>query len=139
MALIADVPGAANAEVTAAILHRLETLSAHYAQGSDPEAIVRFLFWPEITTTGEGIDQVYRGIDAVLPLAREFSGAMGRDVTWTLNDPVIASGDLAYCLAQVTCRYADREAVSYRALYVWQRRGDDWKVLNEMLCLGTTD
>jgi ketosteroid isomerase-like protein len=117
---------------------RYRELSTKMANGVSAEDLMEFLYWPDVVVAGEGLGQVYRGVDALLPLAREFVKQMGSDCLWTAIDPIISSGDLASSVAQVTCRYGGEQPdANYCALYVWQRRGEQWKVVHEQLCVGT--
>jgi len=124
-------------EVDRALMDRLAHLRQLFARNAGAEEVLQFLCWPEFVTTAEGAGKVLRGLDEVLPAAKEIMQAMGTDCTWTVTDPIISSGDLASMFTQITCHYADvRPLSTYCVLYVWQRRGDDWKVIHEMVCQG---
>jgi len=124
-------------DVAALILSRYAGMSALFAQQASPEEVYDYLYWPELVTTGEGLPCVFRGKENLMPTVAEFMAAMGTDCVWTSVDPIIVSGNLASSLMQVSCRYPDAPTVDYRAIYVWQKRGETWKVIHEMLCLGT--
>lgn len=114
----------------------LATAEGFFAADSGADVIVPFLYWPEVVGIVEGVPKVFRGVAEVLVFAHEFIPAMGRDVVFEITDPVILSGDLASTQVRITCRHAGGTDEIYRALYVWQRRGDAWKVIHEIVCAG---
>ena len=133
------MPGVAPEDVTAVILQRFDAASRMFARGQGADDLVASVYWPEVLAVAEGVPNILRGMDDLLPFAREFVPQLGRDVTFSVDDPILASGDLASCLAQVRCRHQDRPDEVHRVLYIWQRRGDEWRVVQEMLCAGPID
>lgn len=119
--------------VAAEMRKRFSAISEMYARGTDADELVGYLNWPDSIVVGEGTP-LLRNRDELLPIARPFVVDMGRDVEFSICAPVLAAGNLASCLALITCRYPDRPAVRYYALYNWQQRGGEWKVVREMLC-----
>jgi hypothetical protein len=126
----------ANAEFMVELEARLLNLRALFARGASAEEILPLLYWPDVVAAGEGLGQIYRGIPNLLPLAGEYVASMGRDCTWTLTDPVVSSDTVASTMLKINCHYDDGRAdANYYALYVWERRGDEWKVAQEFLCV----
>ena len=134
----ASVQSGNRSEAESVLQERFGRLSTMMAKGASAEELLEFLYWPEVVIAGEGLGKAYRGLEDLLPLAREYVAQMGKDCTWTLSDPIVSSGDVASSYVQVTCRYGgEKPDANYCALYVWQRRGSDWKVIHEQLCVGT--
>jgi hypothetical protein len=127
------------AEVCAQLDEKLRQLEAMMRENVATDEIARFLYWPEIVVANEGVEKVYRTFPEFLEMfADVVDSELSRDASWTSIDPVLASGDLAVALYQVTFRFPDgREDLHSRALYTWQRRGDEWKVAMEMAGAGT--
>ena len=61
---------------------------------------------------------------------------MGRDVKFAVSGPIVRSGDLAWCLTEMTCRHQGKPDDVYRVSYNWQRRGGEWKSICEMMGVG---
>jgi hypothetical protein len=127
-------PGAISEEANSAILQRLESASEMLARGAGADLIIASAYWPEIVAIAEGNPTIFRGMDEFLPFAREFVPQLGRNVEFAVNDPIVASGDLASSVVQATCRHHDRPDEVFRLIYVWQRRGNEWKIVQEMMC-----
>ena len=124
--------------VEAIILERYQALEAMMAIGSPPEKIAHFLYWPDVVVAGEGLGRVYRGLDDLSPMfTAVVSQELSKDCSWTMTDSMIHSGNVAAVFTQVTSRYgAEKPDANFCALYVWEKRGSDWKVAREQVCNG---
>nr|WP_087575068.1 hypothetical protein [Sphingomonas sp. CDS-1] len=129
-----DMTGVASEEIVTAITQRLQVAEEMFAQGRGADDIVSFIYWPEIVGIIEGVATVFRGVDMLLPFAREFVPSLGRNVTIKMTDPIISSGDIASSHVQIAAENEDGSGGVYHALYIWQRRDDDWKIVHEMVC-----
>ena len=139
-----DLPPTQRADTTAghavraALAKRLTRLEAMTRQGVAPEQIAAFLYWPDIVVAGEGLGRVYRGLDDLLPMFCDVvTHQLSRDCSWTITDDVVHSGDVAATFLQVSSRYGEGQPdAHFCALYVWERRQGDWKVVREQVSLG---
>ena len=134
-----DMACVAPDDVVANIAERLRIAEEMFADGRGADAIVPFIYWPEIVAILERVPTVFRGIDMLLPFAREFVPSLGRNVTIELTDPILNSGDLVSSHVQIKAENGDESAAVYHALYIWQRRGGDWKIVHEMVCSAVTE
>ncbi len=138
MANIAEgMPGIAPLEVAEQIWQRFETFTSMIAEGTTADDIAAMFVWPEICVLAEGSPALFRGMDEVLPFAREVFAQVGRDVVFGPSSPIISSGDLAWCLAQLTCRFPDKLDETYRISYTWQRRDGEWRAICEVMGNGS--
>lgn len=132
------MPGIHSAETVADISKRLAAVSVMFAEGASADDIVAYMNWPEVIIGSEG-SPIRHGVDELMPSARDFVSLMGTDVIFELVGPILASGDLASSMVAVRCNYPDRPPMVSNALYVWERRGTEWKVVREMLCSPPAD
>lgn len=121
----------------AEIIHDiLDQASAMFASEKHADEIVDYLYWPEIIAVLEGDPTIFRGTRELLPFARQFVPQLGRNVDFHIDDPITISADMASAVVKVISHYEDKSDEINYALYVWQRREDDWKIIQEMLCVG---
>ena len=121
-------PGALNAGVEA----RYRLLEKLFAAGASAEAVYKELYWPEIVATGQGESKVYRGPAEMTPLLGEYLKAMGRNCRYSVADPAVQDGNLSVVWTQLSCTYGQgKPDLNLRVLYVWQRRGEQWRVIRE--------
>jgi len=127
-----------NAAIVAALTDRYEKLSEMMAQATPPADIARFLYWPEIVVAGEGLGRVYRGLDDLMPMfVAVVSTELSSNCSWTVTDPFVTSESVAAAFTQVTSHFGGTKPdTNYCALYVWEKRGTDWKVIREQVCNG---
>lgn len=126
-------------DIAAVITRRFDAISAKFAAGTDADEILPFMNWPDAVVVSPSYPNQFNGSAELLPGAREYVIAMGRDVTFEITAPVLAGGDTATVVARITCRHEDRDDdVSY-ALYVWNRRGGEWKVAREAVVPATSE
>ncbi|HEV2598876.1 hypothetical protein [Sphingopyxis sp.] len=129
---IEDAPiGTASEDVVGAITRKYAEVSAMFAAGRSGDEILQVLNWPDGIVTLPMPPYLFRGTAELLPTAREFATSMGRNVTFELQGAVLGAGDLAAATVLVTSHHDDRAADANYVLYVWQRRGEEWKVIRE--------
>lgn len=119
--------------VDAEIHGRLEVVSGLFARKASADEIVTYMCWPEVVIASDA-SPIRHGIDELLPSAREFVAGMGHDVVFEVIGSIVSSDQSASCLAYVKCLHEGQETSVSTALYVWERRDDDWKVIREMVC-----
>ncbi len=130
--------GRASTDAAATVTRLLQELSALIARKATAQEVLTHLYWPDVVVAGEGFGQAVHGVENLRPLAVEYLQQMGTDCSFVPSEPVLVSGDLASSFVQVTCRYHGAQPdAHYCALYVWQRRGADWKVAHEQVCQGS--
>jgi hypothetical protein len=116
---------------------RLKEFSALMREDDPAPRILQRLYWPDIVVTGEGFGRIIRGREELLPVLSEYVGVMGRDCVWTLVEPAIVTSDMVSMFIQIECRHGAAAPPDYFcALYVWLRRGEEWKVIHEQACVG---
>ena len=118
------------------IVKKMTSVSHMVNSGQTANDIFQFLCWPDMATVSEGAPTVSRGTEAVVALVHEYLQGMGQNVVFEVKGPVTSSADLAYCLAQITARHEGKPDEVYRLLAIWQRRGGEWKMVQEMLGAG---
>ena len=126
----------AHQSAEAAIKAKYAEFAQILADGGDALTLAEAMYWPEVVVTGEGIDKVYHHLSEMVEIAEDFGELLGRNASWTLAEPLLVSGDLASAYTQLRCTYDDKPPYTLRILYVWHRRGGQWKVAHEMLCAG---
>lgn len=126
------------APLNAGVEARYRLLEKLFASGASADAVYKELYWPEIVATGQGEPKVYRGPAEMKPLLGQYLQEMGRACKYSVFDPAVQDGDLAVVWTQLTCNYGQaKPAMNLRVLYVWQRRGQDWRVIREAWSDGT--
>jgi ketosteroid isomerase-like protein len=131
-----QVQSRAQADVLLHLQARLGELSVLMTRDDAAELIVDSLYWPDIVVTGEGFGRIIRGREELLPVLSEYVGVMGRDCTWTMVEPAVVTDDMVSMFIQVECRQGDAQSSDYFCpLYVWLRRGGEWKVIHEQACV----
>ena len=126
-----------HADVLVHLQARLSELSVLMTRDDAADVIVDSLYWPEIVVTGEGFGRIILGRAELLPVLSEYVGVMGRDCTWTMVEPAVVTEDTVSMFLQIECRRGDAQPSDYFcALYVWLRRGSEWKVIHEQACVG---
>ena len=80
----ASVQSGNRSEAESVLQERFGRLSTMMAKGASAEELLEFLYWPEVVIAGEGLGKAYRGLEDLLPLAREYVAQMGKDCIPTL-------------------------------------------------------
>jgi ketosteroid isomerase-like protein len=124
--------------VQAELEHRLAQLEDMTRRAVPPEDIAHFLYWPDVVVAGEGLERAYHSLPDMLPMFCDVvSNQLSRDCSWRITHDLVHSGDVAATFLQVTSRYGEGQPdANFCALYVWERRQGDWKVIREQVSLG---
>jgi ketosteroid isomerase-like protein len=124
------------AAVKAAVRAHLDETSSLMAKGAAPAAIVDQAYWPDAMTVMEGVPAAVRGKEQLTGImAASTKEGVGMNCTFTLEEPVTLSGDIATAFSAAICGESDK-AMKLRTLYVWQNRDGDWKIIREMIATG---
>lgn len=131
-------PLAAKTSARAEISAKLASLEAAMARGDAADRIVELIYWPDAVAGMEGIPEPMRGY-AQLAEVMKAAVPEGKGVICKLAlvGPVTVSGTLATAYGNNSCQGAtpDKPETSH-SLYVFQKRGGQWKVLREQIATG---
>lgn len=110
-----------------------DTLRRITLDGASAEEIGKFMYWPEAMVDGEGLEKAFHSLAEYQPAMAELLAVMGKDCEATFRDPVVTSGALAAVYGQVNCRYKEsgKPDLVAHALWIWERRGKEWKIIRE--------
>ena len=125
------------AELAQVLQHAADALRA----GASATEFSRLLYSPDLTVVGEGWPRAIRGVEAFLPDLTVLLDGWGpnADLTFSIVDPVIASGDVATTLVDVFVapKAPNSTAEYYRVVYAWKRAANGWRVAAEMYTVGS--
>ncbi len=131
-----NAPKADPAAVQESIRAHLDETSALMAKGAPPAAIVEQAYWPDAVTVMEGVPTAIRGKGPLTDvMAASSKEGVGMKCAFTIDEPVMVSGDIASTFSAATCGEGDK-AMKMRTLYVWQNRDGHWKIIREMIAIG---
>jgi ketosteroid isomerase-like protein len=122
-----------------AIQARYDAITKMLESGTPSADIGRALYWPDVIVTGQGAEKVYRGLDALQPTLAAVLKDLGPHCKFSVRDPAAQSGSVAAVYSQLGCKSATagQPDINLRLLYVWEKRGNEWKVVREMYSEGT--
>jgi ketosteroid isomerase-like protein len=133
---INDGPKSDPATVRTELKAHLDETAALLAKGSPAAAIVDQAYWPDAVTVMEGVPAALRGTEPLTGvMAASSKEGVGMTCDFTLDEPVILSGDVASAFSAATCGEGDK-TMKMRTLYVWQQRDGHWKIIREMISQG---
>lgn len=128
--------GDSPAAVDALLVQRLEKFSEMEEKGTPAEELARLNYWPEALLTGEGVDKAARGLDEVAAILKATGSELGK-CRHASYDPIVFAGRMASQVFEGTCEPPDGKPVQkFRVLYVWEKRGEEWKIIREMFVSG---
>ena len=82
-----------------------------------------------------------KGTGAVTPEVAALIGSVGGDVGVCHHakyNPIVYSGRVASLILEYTCHPpAGKPALQFNTIYVWEKRGKDWKIITEMYVSGS--
>lgn len=136
----ADAAGTASGETAAALnlflSDRLETFTELEERGTPAADLSRQFYWPDALLTGEGAGKAARGFDEVAAMIKAAGTELG-SCHHAQFDPIVYSGRLASQIFEYTCKTADgKPATKFSTIYVWEKRGKEWKIIREMFVSG---
>ncbi len=136
-----DAPPAGKVQgggLDAAIQARYSAVEKMVNSGAPSADVGRALYWPNVIVTGQGAEKVSHGLDELQPVLAAVLKDLGTHCKFIVKDPQAQSGSLAAVFSQLTCKAAaaGQPDINLRLLYVWERRGNDWKVVREMYSEG---
>ena len=122
----------------AAIQARYSAVEKMVNSGAPSADVGRALYWPNVIVTGQGAEKVSHGLDQLQPVLAAVLKDLGTHCKFIVKDPQAQSGGLTAVFSQLTCKaaVAGQPDINLRLLYVWERRGNDWKVVREMYSEG---
>lgn len=90
------------------------------------------MYAPNVIVIGEGMDTAVRGRDANLLLIREILASDAMDDSEIVVEFADGSDDFAYTFINFRNKQAGAPDEGTRALYVWQRIDEGWRVVADM-------
>lgn len=117
--------------------HELETFTELEEKGVSAAELTKRFYWPEAVLTGEGVPKAARSPAEVAALIGSVGGDVGVCHHAKYN-PIVYSGRVASLILEYTCHPpAGKPALQFNTIYVWEKRGKDWKIITEMYVSGS--
>ena len=88
------------------------------------------LYWPDVIIDGEG-GPTQHGFDEMLAAMPETLEFVGDNCKFVFTDPAIVTEHVVVQRSGFNCKMGVEPDVDLRLLYVWQKRGETWKVVRE--------
>ena len=110
--------------------------NAAIAQG-DADGWNQAMYAPDVIVIGEGMDTTVRGREANLLLIREILASGAMDDGEIAIEFADGNDDFAYTFINFRNKQAGVPDEGARALYVWQRTDEGWRVVADMYQFGT--
>ena len=130
---VAGSPSSYSAEVGAVpqeLQQKYAEIQKLIQEGAPADTIRTALYWPELINAGEG-KPTYRDQATFAPAFVNAIAHLGKDCAISLAEPAVVGTHIAGVYSQFHCTYADKPDLDLRVLYVWQKRGNEWKVALE--------
>jgi hypothetical protein len=123
--------------MTAFLEHELDTFTDMEEQGVPAEELTKRFYWPEAVLAGEGVAKAARGPVEVAALVKSAGADVGV-CRHALYDPIVYSGHVASLIFDYTCQPpGNKPPMKFNTIYVWERRGKEWKIIREMFVSGS--
>lgn len=100
----------------------------------DASAWADAMYADDVVIVGEGSEEAVRGLDALMPILNDIVHG-SESCTISMNDAEINNGQ-AWSFATWSCTPATGDAYQVRALYVWEKQEEGWRVTAEMYGMG---
>jgi hypothetical protein len=124
-----------------AIDAKFAELARRMARGETGLRIVTALYWPDASAGVEGMPKPLVGL-AELGGLMQASVPTGTGIVckFTQSGKLVFSGNFASAFGTASCRKpgSDKPEIS-RSLHVWEKRGNQWKIVREQLAVGAYD
>jgi SnoaL-like domain len=138
-AILALCAGAAQAKETLdtsadkAIVAQYAAVEKLVNAGAPVADVGHALYWPNVIVAGQGNEKTAHGYAELEPVLASVLKDLGTHCHFQVQNPTVQNGAMAAAFSQLTCKAAAGQPdINLRLLYVWERRGTQWRVVREM-------
>lgn len=124
--------GVAISPIGGEVLKHFEVLEKIRREGGDPEKLLRYMYWPDVIIDGSGSSKTYKDLADAMPDMKAIVASMHGKCGYDFRYPTVASPNLVVVFGGVECQEGDRPPVRTKAMWVWLKRGTDWKIIREV-------